>query len=137
MKFLIHISLLDSLASNSGLVIRPHFPSSLFAGASHLLALQTPALLMNKHGSVCGAPYTLETMLSFKVFRIARSGFVNDISGTALLGLGATQWRISYIIKYKELCLQLYKQHRKWIFSWCYFSSIKIMQTRQIQQLLC
>lgn len=115
-KFLVRVSLLYSLASNSGLVIRPHSPSSLFPGASYLSASQTPALLMNKHRSVCGAPYTLETMFSFKVFRIAWSGFVNDISGTALLGLGARQWRISYIIRHKELCLQLYKQHRKWIF---------------------
>ncbi|KAL4697486.1 hypothetical protein H8959_003184, partial [Pygathrix nigripes] len=45
-----------------------------------------PALLMNKHRCVCGAPYTLETIFSFKVFRVAQSGFVNNISGTALSG---------------------------------------------------
>ena len=119
------------------LLSSPHFPPALFAGASpYLWALQTPALLMNKHCSVCGAPYTLETMFSFKVLRIAWSCFVN-ISGTSLLGWGERQWSISYIIKHKELCLQLYKQHRKWIFSSCYFLSIKIMQTGQIQQLLC
>lgn len=68
-------------------MISPHFRSSLFAGASpRLWALQTPGLLMNKHRSVCGAPYTLETMFSFKVFRIAWSGFVNDISGPSLSG---------------------------------------------------
>lgn len=80
------------------------------------LSFANPSTLMNKHRSVCGAPYTLETMFSFKVFRIAWSGFVNDISGTALSGLGARQWRISYIISHKELRLQLYKQHRKWSF---------------------
>lgn len=39
----------------------------------------------------------------------------------------------------KGLHLQLYKQHRKWILSWGYFffQSINIMQTQQIQKLLC
>lgn len=53
-----------------------------WAGASpHLQALQTPGLLMNKHRSLYGAPYTLETMFSFQVFRIAQSGMLTTSVG--------------------------------------------------------
>lgn len=104
---------------------------------SQLGALQTPALLMNKHHSICGAKYISETMSSFKVCRIAWSSFVNDPSGTALSGWGANSGAsLTSPSTRSSVSSCTNSTGNGFFFPSCYFLSIKIMQTQQIQQLL-
>lgn len=132
----IYVFPLPPMVSSSDVKISPHF-SSVFACVSpHLWPLQTPVLLMNKHRSGCGIPYTLETMFSFKVLNIAQSGFLNNICGTALWGWGlnnCTPLTSSGLRSSVSSCTNSTGDR---FFSLCYFLSIKIMQTLYMPQLL-
>ena len=117
----------------------PHLPSSLFAGGNpQLRALQTPVLLMNKHHSICGAQYISETMFSFKVCRIAWSGFVNDPSGVAFSGWGAKQWCLSDITKHKELSPAVQTaQEMDFFFLYVIFCLLKLCKPGKYNNCFC
>lgn len=118
-------------APNSG----SFFP---LCGGSPQLPLQMGALINMRHPGCGSTSYILGTKIDFKVFGIGQSSFAEDSSGNTKLSEGPDNGIPQRHQRLKGLHLQLYKQQRKWILSWGYFfQPIDIMQTRQIQKLLC